>query len=324
MKRNLIVVVKKIAQAVLFILLMLNLLSFNGSGRFERQIYSTSGGSKSVFFQPWKGDIKNEKYNWEIIFYKLKQANIDRLIIQWSQYHDLNFLQKHNNLFKSLIKNAQKYDIKIVFGLYHEANWFNTIEHSPMKKLKDYFARLSDHHIQIAKKIYKRYGQTDLFSGFYIPQEVALYNFKAKNRQDALIQFFKNVSKRLKQNNIETQLYISSFYHQNTNIKQMVGFHERMINQTPVFIFIQDNTGKSAIEISTACNIYNEILDKLPKSRWGIVQEIFVKKDNDHFIPLSTEKSAYNLRQYNQKFSDIPIAFFSLKYLNERYSAFKK
>lgn len=302
---------------------MLVLIPFMLSSCAQDNLIIKSNQTKvnNVFFQPWENELENNTYNWNDIFKHLAQENINQITLQWSQYGDQDLLenQTDGNLIETMIFFAKKYQIKIVFGLYHDPEYFKRISQDNLN-LPRYLNSLKKKSLNIARQIISKYDDENIIAGFYIPQEIDDLNWQTNDKVKALSLYISSINLELNKISKNQPLYISGFYNQHTAIKKYVSMWNEIIqNNKSIKVLIQNGVGANDIPQSICLDYFDQFYSQLPRNQWGIIAELFTrsKKSNHQFIVGDSQEIKEDIEQYENKYKEIPISLFSLSYLIE-------
>ena len=109
--------IKKYRHIGILILIVVFIIAYKNSNTKQQPPIT------SIFYQP----LLKDKINWNSTFKKLQQAQIETIILQWSRFGVVDFMKKDIWL-KTILSYAQKYNIKVIVGLYGDDNYFKMLE----------------------------------------------------------------------------------------------------------------------------------------------------------------------------------------------------
>ena len=216
----------------------------------------------SLFYQP----LLKDKMNWEVTFQKLHQVHVKKIILQWSKFGVVDFL-KDDKWLKEILSYAQKYDIKVIVGLYGDNEYFKILE-SRDTDIKLYLSNLHSENIKQAEKVYTIAQNYSSFNGYYIYDEVDDTNFIEKERQKYLKEYLQIVAESIAKIS-KHPLYISGYFSKNISPSNYAKIFSE-ITQKKYTLFLQSGIGAGLVDKNTS----------------SFYMKTFTKEFNGKFIPM--------------------------------------
>ncbi|MBU1667877.1 DUF4434 domain-containing protein [bacterium] len=206
----------------------------------------------SLFYQPL---LKDEgKMEWEHIFKEMDICQIEQLVLQWSQHGVVDFV-KDDKWLEEILSQAQKYNIKVIIGLYADDKYFKILE-NPHTNLEDYLEYLQKTNIEQAQKIYTIAKNYDAFDGWYIYDEIDDTNFATAKRQEALKKYLQALAYSLEQI-AKYPIYISGYFSNHMSAEVYTKMFSD-ITQKKYTVFLQSGIGAQLVDDTNSSSYMQE------------------------------------------------------------------
>ncbi len=140
----------------------------------------------STFMQLWERHDAWTPSQWDRLCADLAELGVQEIILQWSLLTEPAFYWRLTPDRRAevpqdrvepapavdlIAQAAQRHGLRILFGLSEDSAWWQEIKNNA--DLVDVFLnRLLQDQLALAQTLIERYGERDLFAGFYIPQEI--------------------------------------------------------------------------------------------------------------------------------------------------------
>jgi hypothetical protein len=257
-----------------------------------------------LFYQP----LLKDKINWDSSFQKMKEHNIDNLILQWSRFGVVDFI-KDDKWLKEILQKAQKYNIKVIIGLYGDDRYFKKLE-EPKTDIKEYLKSLENINISQAKKIYKIAKNYQNFDGWYMYDEIDDTNFVTPNRQKYLKEYLQSIASSL--NSIsKKRLYISGYFSNHLKPKEYVEMFLK-VTQKRYIVLVQSGVGANLVDIENSKRYMREF-HRVFRDGFIPIVEAFKFEDSK---PKALEKKLVQkqIKALKDSSKVKKVAIFSLRY----------
>jgi hypothetical protein len=156
---------------------------FTGEG-FEGTFLQLTVAHRTRSQQQWRAELDN-----------LKKLGFDTLVLQWSVYDEVSFIEDGGadlgTVERILAAADEVGGIDCYLGLSLHASWWKTHERTDAF-LQEELSR----NIDAARRLYPRVERFRSFQGWYIPHEVT--ELVSKDEREGIIQFFSKLSDHLK------------------------------------------------------------------------------------------------------------------------------
>lgn len=242
----------------------------------------------------------------------MQKLEIKRLILQWSRFGVVDFV-KDDRWLVEILKNAQRYNIQIVIGLYGDDRYFKKLEDRDTD-IESYLDILLQKSLQQAIKINLIAKKYKIFEGWYIYDEIDDTNFKEQSRQIHLKNYLQTLADSLNRIN-KKPLYISGYFSNHMTPKEYVDMFSN-ITQYRYTVLVQSGIGANLVNSKSSMRYMMAFRDSF-KGEFIPIIEGFVFRD------LKLEAIEYQgLREQIEILKKVNIdenmALFSLRYLFDR------
>jgi len=257
-----------------------------------------------LFYQP----LLKDKIDWNISFQKMREAKIDKLILQWSRFGVVDFL-KDDRWLVNILTNAQKYNIKVIIGLYGDDRYFKTLENRETN-IKKYLSKLETINIKQAQKIYNIAKDYSIFGGWYIYDEIDDTNFKEPQREIYLKNYLQSMADKL--NKISPkERYISGYFSNHIKPKEYVKMFLD-ITQKRYTVLVQSGIGANLVNPQNSIRYMIEFHKSFNAKFIPIVEGFEFKNLEAKSIDFSSLQQQIKLLQQSSQIDK--VALFSLRY----------
>lgn len=178
----------KLTLPIILIFFFLSLLSFRDVSASDCALKPVTG----IIYQPWLADTEKSDDQWKLIFQKMQSSGIKTILLQWTAYGDVNFTEQHETalgvqpaLVQKILGLAMQYDMKIIFGLWSDPDWFKSLGND-QQALELYLRKLRATSLAQAKKILSIIPDKKIIAGWYLPEEIDDKNWRAMSIQEDL------------------------------------------------------------------------------------------------------------------------------------------
>lgn len=260
----------------------------------------------SLFYQPL---LKDEgKMKWKHIFKEMRACQIEQLVLQWSRHGVVNFLQDEVWLTE-ILAQAQKYNIKVIVGLYADDKYFKTLE-NPDISIEDYLDYLHKINIEQAHKIYTVAKQYESFAGWYVYDEIDDTNFGTVKRQETLKKYLQKLASSL-ENIAEYPIYISGYFSNHMSPEVYTKMFSD-VTQKKYTVFLQSGIGAQLVNDSNSSTYMQEFSKSFTGNFIPIV-EGFTFKDGK-IIAIDFDKLEQQIKLLKSSSNIEQSSLFSLRY----------
>ncbi len=298
--------IKKYSYIWAFILIIVFTVLYQNIKSNNKQTICNQKPIDLVFYQP----LLKDKMDWERTFQKLQQAGVKTIILQWSKFGVVDFIQKDRWL-STILSSAQKYHIDVIVGLYGDDKYFKTLENKHIK-VEKYLNSLYTQNILQAKKIYAIAKKYDSFYGYYIYDEIDDTNFVDIKRQTYLKKYLKKMAYSIER--ISTHpLYISSYFSKNMSIDKYTNFMSN-ITDHKYTLLLQSGIGANLVNAKESAKYIESFSKNFKGDFIPIVESFKMNKSKIEAIDIeSLNRQIDILKSANSS----KIALFSLRYFLE-------
>ena len=180
---------------------------------------SGKGKLNGSFIQLWNttgckcGEWQQDR--WETEMQKMKAAELDYLVVQYSVYHDLSWYTPSaipSVIFEMPTLNrmmaaAEKVNLKIHFGLYFDETW-----NSANKASANTYSSILQKHKTVADELWNLFGNSPSFGGWYIPQELNDLEWQDTPEKTLLFNFIKDITDYTESLSVNHPIMIAPFF----------------------------------------------------------------------------------------------------------------
>jgi len=260
----------------------------------------------SLFYQPL---LKDEgKMEWEHIFKEMHGCQIEQLVLQWSQYGVVDFI-KDEKWLKEILSQAQKYNIKVVIGLYADEQYFKTLENAHTN-LEVYLDYLYKKNIEHAQKIYTIAQNYDAFSGWYVYDEIDDTNFATAKRQEVLKKYLQILASSLEQI-AQYPIYISGYFSHHMSAEVYTKMFSD-ITQKKYTVFLQSGIGAQLVNNANS-SVYMKAFHQNFTGKFIPIVEGFTMKDRK-IITMNFDRLEQQIDLVKNSSNIEQLSLFSLRY----------
>ena len=262
---------------------------------------------KSIFYQP----LLKDKILWRETLQKLKEARIEKLILQWSKFGVVDFVNSEQWL-KEILSEAEKRDIKVVVGLYGDDKYFKTLE-SRATDIPKYLKHLKNQNILQAKKIYAIAKNSPSFYGYYIYDEIDETNFKEPSRQQQLKEYLSELAYAIKTISPHP-LYISSYFSNQMPLEEYSQMLSE-VTQQKYHLLLQSGIGANLVDSNSSATYMKTFHTYFKGSFSPIVEGFKFENSQIRATDFSSLQKQITLIQKSSQIESLSL--FSLRYFLE-------
>jgi len=261
---------------------------------------------KSIMYQPQEKDFIYP--NWGSKFKLLSQQGFKTVIIQWTSYGTHCFYERHPFWIKSIMKYAKQYNMKIIFGLYADPDYFKKIGNH-RTDIENYLQKLYRLNLETARILSLQLDKDKAFKGWYIYDEINDEAWQDIVRGKALKAYLHQLDHALDSLTPNKKIMISAYFSNKTAPEEYV----KLLNETlpeKWILLLQSGVGAGLVT-PQKCQTYFKAFSKAYDHQWFPIIELFSLSGK---IP----KANYDiyLKQYNcRNKNDI---FFSWRYFFDK------
>jgi hypothetical protein len=262
----------------------------------------------SIFYQP----LLKDKMDWEQNFKKLNEAHIQSIILQWSKFGVVDFIQDEQWL-KTILSTAQKENIKVIVGLYGDNNYFKVLEDKNVN-LQSYFQELHHKNIEQAQKIYTIAKEYPSFDGYYIYDEIDDTQFIDSQREAYLKFYLQSMADDIALISPH-QLYISGYFSKHISASNYANMFSNIL-QNRYILLLQSGIGAKLVNYEESIK-YMEYFNREYKGQFIPIVEAFRYKDDKlEAVDLLSLKKEIEL--LSKSVNGSKLTLFSLRYFLDK------
>jgi hypothetical protein len=168
----------------------------------------TGDGFEGTFLQLTVGHRARSQQQWRAELDNLSKLGFDTLVLQWSVYDDVSFIEDGGagpSTVERILAAADEVGFDCYLGLSLRNSWWKAHEITE-QFLQDELSR----NIEAARRLYPRAERFRSFRGWYIPHEVTEL-ISTEEQRDSIIGFFSGLSASLKQLNPQKSILASGY-----------------------------------------------------------------------------------------------------------------
>lgn len=307
----------KLTLPIIIIFSFISLLSF-------QSVHASKCGSiqvPGIIYQPWLDDIEKPDDKWNLIFQNMQSSGIKTILIQWTAYGDVDFIEQHERalgkqptLIQKLLGFAEQYDMKIIFGLWSDPNWFQILDDDD-QAFELYLRKLRATSLAQAEKLLTIISNRQLIAGWYLPEEIDDKNWRSVSRKNLLKQHLSLMVKELSKLAIPTPpVMISTFFTGKMLPEDYATMIEGQAESSGVTFLVQDGTGINRLTDYQTALYLNRLQSK---NNWhGILENFTPLGNNQGFGAASPQVIKARKELWCSASSTAPQFIFSLRYLS--------
>ena len=305
---------------------------------------------QTTFIQLWDKHNSWSQLTWDDLAVTLTSMGVQELVLQWTLITDPAFIWRltedrraevpHDLVepaaaVEGIIQAAERARLRVRFGLTHDPNWWSEIA-NVAALVAPYLQRLWQDQRALADLLVERYGQSPVFAGFYIPQEIDDKTWLDPAKYRLLASHLTRLSTHLTEISPGTTTAISCFFNGFDSPAHAQQFWRELLSETALdAVYIQDGIGAEKLTLNEAALYLRAAVDGAheagaeaqiivelfrqrrknaftsPKSRRESEELASEESDVLAFEPASMRRIAMQLRLANE-LSDAPIIAFSL------------
>lgn len=191
-----------------------------------------------IQYQQWMLDITRQ--DWLTELEAMKQAGMKDIFLQWLQYDEHRFYVvrgPQNDPTDIVLKHAEKLGLRVHVGLRFTEQWWKAWDDPTFLK------NLAALNTRFATKIWRRYGKSPAFAGWYIPFEVG--NLEADDEDITLVgNFFATLATACRKLAPKLPVSASLFFTEKQSPAVAKAVFEKLIPAMHVdILLVQDGVG---------------------------------------------------------------------------------
>ncbi|MCC9624087.1 DUF4434 domain-containing protein [Thalassospira sp. MA62] len=217
--------------------------------------------AQSIFYQPSLADQDVSPSQWHDIWHQTAQNGIHTVIVQWTQYGDIDFGGKDGWLYRTL-DQAHAAGLDLVMGLYMDPAYYRRLSEIDAAAYDDFLQLELGQSLKKARDI-----QTDWqlpIAGWYLPLELDDWNYQGATERDTINDLLGGLSRRL-----DAPLHVSAFA-SGRLAPSVYGNWLKKLSKEHIQVWAQDGKGTGAL----SGVVGQTYLDSIPCDV-GIVREAF-------------------------------------------------
>ncbi len=259
----------------------------------------------TLFYQP----LLKDQINWEQRFAQMKRAKIDRLVLQWSAYGQVDFLDRSHWL-EEILSAATLYHIEVIVGLYGDELYFKHLE-DPNLNLSFYLRELLTRNLDQAKRIISIAKDYDSFKGWYLYDEIDDTNFDSISRQATLRYYLRDLAMGLEKLTPKMPRYISGYFSGHLSPEAYAAMFS-LVTQGRYWIFLQSGIGAGLVNAKQSL-LYIKSFNRIFGANFTPIIEGFRFEKK---VPKAVDYQhlTQQVKLISGLFKDRKLALFSLRY----------
>jgi hypothetical protein len=146
-------------------------------------------------------------------------------------------------VLERIFEAAEASGVSVVLGLHHDPNYWTEIT-ARMRVLKDYFYVRTAHNERLQLELLKKFSHRTSWSGYYVPDEIDDLTWRTDAKLDLVAGYVALLSERLRANDADRGITISSFFRLRTAPDVYARNIKRILSGSEVTeLLVQDGMG---------------------------------------------------------------------------------
>ena len=145
----------------------------------------------------------------------MKRMNLSKIIIQYSVHQNrawyspcqLTFVKYNETTLNSIFKAAEAVGIKVYLGLSFSESWYRSD-----KALEGTYNDLLLIDKDNIDELYKLFGSSNVFGGWYIPQEINDYDWQSENKKILLFKWLQQIAEYAHKKDATKKVIIAPYF----------------------------------------------------------------------------------------------------------------
>jgi hypothetical protein len=202
----------------------------------------TGDAFEGTFLQLTVGHRTWSQQQWRAELDSLSKLGFDTLVLQWSVYDDVSFIEDEGagpSTVERILAAADEVGFDCYLGLSLRTSWWKAREITE-QILEEELSR----NIEAARRLYPRVESFQSFRGWYIPHEVTEL-ISADEQRESIIEFFSRLSASLKNLNPLKSILASGYTDpRQANLVRFVLRWAEFLDRAGIDVFVfQDGAG---------------------------------------------------------------------------------
>jgi len=268
-----------------------------------------------LMYQPWQADTERSELFWMKKMEEIKTAGFTTILLQWSAYGDVNYLQVPSFLSR-LLTLAQQQNIKIIVGLWSDPEWFVRVKEDELA-LDFALRRIRGKHLLQARTILQEFENNPAIIGWYLPEEIDDKEWRSKGKQDLLKNHLQKIARQLGDLEPALPLMVSSFFAGFMTPDNYSSMLARLQKESEVLWLIQDGLGTGRLSSMETGRYMKALAEKKNKKRlqyMGIVELFTQTAKTSEIVPASVAEIRKRELLWCEEARVFPDIAFSLRY----------
>lgn len=273
---------------------------------------SSVSAFQAIFYQPLTADRDVDPSVWLQAFQAARGNGFEAVVFQWTEHGNAFEEPVAKQWLQARMSDAIKADLKIVVGLYADADMFSAVK-VPNDLLEPYFLKVTEKN-RVLAAFWQDHIPEQALIGWYLPFEVDDRRWRARADMAALSSALKRDVQALNMIS-DLPVYISSFFRGNATPAAYEDMLSTIRDQSGVRFWVQDGSGNRVLSADER-QLYLLPLHQCDQSPVdGIVYEIFREVGTpQHFEANSLAKKQMRVAIKQRAPCGGDSVFFSLRY----------
>ena len=241
--------------ALLFLLIALFWAAAASAATLPVTAPATSAGSgkrpliNATFIQLLEQNSHWERSRWQGMFDTLQAVGVRQVFIQWTLHDDRAFYASGEFAMvprpplETILAMAQARGMEVHLGLAAESRYWEMIKQAPERR-GEYLDRLRWKSERVARELAPLASRFQAFRGWYIPEEIDDFSWRAPRDQQLLRRHLKELSAFLKKLTPAATVSLSGFTGARSDPEFYAAFWSRLLRETALdLVLFQDGAG---------------------------------------------------------------------------------
>lgn len=146
-------------------------------------------------------------------------------------------------VLEKVFEAADASGVSVVLGLHHDPNYWVEVT-ARMRVLKDFFYVRTAQNERLQIELLKKFGHRENWIGYYVPDEIDDFTWRTGTKRDLVAGYVDLVSERLRENDPDRGISISTFFRLRTAPDVYASNIKRIFAGSDVTqLFVQDGIG---------------------------------------------------------------------------------
>ena len=185
---------------------------------------------------------------WDSEFEKMRDNQLDYLIVQYSIYHDLSWYSPSSipsvvykmNTLNYIVAAAEKVNMQVHFGLYFDETW-----NSSNKSSATTYSSILSKHKSVIDELWDLFGTSSAFGGWYIPQELNDLEWQDEPEKSLLFEWVKDITDYTETKSSTKPIMIAPFFNLWLPADRLENWYDELLQKAAHLdrIYPQDGVG---------------------------------------------------------------------------------